>query len=400
MIGRSAYLNKLTSFRDRELIKVITGVRRCGKSTLLQLFRDRLVADGIDEGRITFVNFEDMDNERLTDPNELHRYILSRLVPGAMNYVFLDEIQNVRDFPRVLDSLFIRKNVDLYVTGSNAHMLSGEIVTLLAGRYVEISMLPFSFGEYLTFLGDRTDLSRKFADYVRFGSFPYAIALGSDPEKNRDYLGGIYNTVILKDVIARRGISDFLMLESVVRFMADNIGSLLSTKKISDTMGSNGRKISTHTVESYVSALRDAFVFYRAKRYDVRGRQLLKTNDKYYIVDPGLRYYLLGARAGDIGKLLENVVYLELLRRGYDVYVGRAGECEIDFVALKGGERQYYQVAASVRDQDTMHRELRPLDALSDHYPKYLLTLDDDPPVDHNGIRQINAIDFLLEESS
>ena len=250
MIGRNAYLNKLISFRDCELIKVITGVRRCGKSTLLQLFRDRLVAAGVDERRITLVNFEDMDNERLMDPNELHRYILARLIPGVMNYVFLDEIQNVVDFPRVLDSLFIRKNVDLYVTGSNAYMLSGEIVTVLAGRYVEISMLPFSFDEYLTFLDERTDLSRKFADYVRFGSFPYAIALGADPGKNRDYLGGIYNTVILKDVVARRGIADVMMLKSVVRFMADNIGTLLSTKKISDTMASNGRKISTHTVES------------------------------------------------------------------------------------------------------------------------------------------------------
>ncbi|MDR3264812.1 MAG: ATP-binding protein, partial [Synergistaceae bacterium] len=387
MIKRDEYLKKLIGFRDRQLIKVITGIRRCGKSTLLEIYRQHLLSAGVSDGRIISINFEDMDNDHLRQPRELHDHIVSRLDRDAMNYVFLDEVQAVEDFPRVVDSLFIKKNVDVYITGSNAYMLSEEIATLLSGRYVELSMLPLSFAEYVSSFGDRTDLSRRYSDYLRYSSFPYAVRLGADARMTKDYLGGIYNTVLLKDVVARKKISDVMTLESVIRFMADGVGNLLSTKKIADTLTSSGRKISTHTVESYLSALTDSFVFYRARRYDIKGKQFLKTNEKYYIVDPGLRYYLLGSRGPDVGRMLENVVYLELLRRGYGVYVGKLNGLEVDFVVTRGDVTEYYQVALTVRDRDTLERELLPLRKIADHNPKYVLTLDEDPPASHNGIR-------------
>ncbi|HPG36548.1 MAG TPA: ATP-binding protein, partial [bacterium] len=395
MINRDMYLKKLIGFKDHPLIKVITGIRRCGKSTLLELFREYLLENGVKNDQIISINFEDMNFSNLDDAQKLHDFVDSRLKKNAKNYVFLDEIQKVADFQKAVDGLYIKKNVDIYITGSNAHLLSGELATLLSGRYVEIEMLPLSFKEYIEFAG-KNDLSRKFADYVRYSSFPFAVYLNNDAGKVCDYLSGIYNTVILKDVVAKKKIADILMLESVVRFMFDNIGSLLSTKKIADTMTSDGRKISTHTVESYISALMDSFIIYRAKRYDVKGKQYLKTNDKYYICDIGLRSFLLGNKGGDAGYVLENVIYLELLRRGYDVYVGKVKDKEVDFVAIKQDTVEYYQVALTVRDENKLKTELASLQAISDHNPKYLLTLDDDPPANHNGIKQINAIDFLM----
>ena len=397
MIKRKEYLDKLIGFKDKQLIKIVTGIRRCGKSTLLEMFRDYLLENGVSKEQIISINFEDMDYADLTNAKALYSYVGSRLIADKKNYVFLDEIQNVADFPKVVDSLFIKNNVDVYITGSNAYMLSGEIATLISGRYVEIEMLPLSFKEYIDFVGDNSDITRKYADYLQYSSFPYTVELNKDPDKIRDYLSGIYNTVILKDVVARKKVSDVMMLESVIRFIFDNIGNLLSTKKIADTMTSDGRKISTHTVESYISALIDSFIIYRAKRYDVKGKQFLKTNDKYYICDIGLRYYLLGSKGTDVGHVLENVIYLELLRRGFDVYVGKVDNLEVDFIAIKQGMPQYYQVAATVREKETLERELKPLESIADHYPKYLLTLDDDPPADHNGIQQINVIDFLLK---
>ncbi|HNW83754.1 MAG TPA: ATP-binding protein [bacterium] len=396
MIKRDSYLKKLIGFKDHPLIKVITGIRRCGKSTLLELFREYLLENGVKNDQIISINFEDMNFSDLDNAQKLYDFVNSSLKKNAKNYVFLDEIQKVADFQKAVDSLYIKKNVDIYITGSNAHLLSGELATLLSGRYVEIEMLPLSFKEYIEFTG-KNDLSRKFADYVRYSSFPFAVYLNNDAGKVRDYLSGIYNTVILRDVAAKKKIADILMLESVVRFMFDNIGSLLSTKKIADTMTFDGRKISTHTVESYISALMDSFIIYRAKRYDVKGKQYLKTNDKYYICDIGLRSFLLGNKGGDAGYVLENVIYLELLRRGYDVYVGKVGDKEVDFVAIKQDTVEYYQVALTVRDENKLKTELASLQAISDHNPKYLLTLDDDPPANHNGIRQINAIDFLME---
>lgn len=395
MIERDRYLKKLKGFKDKQLIKVITGIRRCGKSTLLDMFRTYLMHNGVHPDRITSINFEDMENAHLCEPKTLHAFIVKRLHPGLMNYVFLDEVQMVADFPRVVDGLYIRKNVDVYITGSNAFLLSSEIATMLSGRYVEIRMLPLSLSEYISSTGE-TDLNRTYAEFLRHGSFPYIRNLDGDPEKIRDYLGGIYHTVLLKDVASRNRIADIMMLESVVRFIFHNIANLFSTKKIADTMTSAGRKISTHTVESYLTALENSFILYRAKRYDVKGKQYLKTLDKYYIVDIGLRNYLLGSRDADVGHILENIVYLELLRRDYRVYVGKVGPHEVDFIAMKQEIIEYYQVAASVRHEGTLERELMPLNSVTDHYPKFLLTLDNDPPADYNGIRRINALDFLL----
>jgi predicted AAA+ superfamily ATPase len=312
-----------------------------------------------------------------------------------MNYIFLDEIQHVDEFQRAIDSLFIRKNIDLYITGSNARLLSGELATLLSGRYVTIPMLPLSFSEYLSAFEDRRELSKKYQDYVVNSSFPYSLSLRDDPSRIREYLGGIYNTIVLKDIVERKKIADAAMLDRVIRFMFDNIGNLCSVKKIADTLVSAGRRISVNTIESYLSALTDSFILYRLGRYDVRGKEHLKTGHKYYLADIGLRFYLLGSRGADAGRILENVVYLELLRRGWELSVGKIDDKEIDFVAQRGDLLEYYQVALSVRDESTLERELRSLRAVKDNYPKFLLTMDDDPPSDNDGIRRINVLDWL-----
>jgi len=395
MIKRKEYLDQLISFRDKQLVKVIMGIRRCGKSTLLELFREELINSGIADNQITVINFEDADNEPMMDRKVLYDYIKARLHPDKMNYIILDEIQHVDEWQRVVDSLFIRKNCDVYITGSNAYLLSGEMATLLSGRYVEIKMLPLSFAEYVSATGGPTELSRKYTAYLTNSSFPYALELDK-PKDIRAYLDGIYNSVVLKDVVKRKKIADVSALESVIRFMFDNIGNLSNAKSIADTLTSSGRKISTHTVESYLEALCDSFILYKTGRYDVKGKQYLKTGDKYYVADIGLRYYLLGSQKADMGRALENIVYLELLRRGYEVWIGKVGTNEVDFVATNEEGVSYYQVALTVRDENTLTRELRPLDAIADHNPKVLLTLDDDPDASHNGIRQIYALDWLL----
>lgn len=398
MIKRAQYLNKLIKMKDKPVIKVITGIRRCGKSTLLEMFRDHLAECGVLADQITSINFEDMDYAFLDTAEKLYAFVLKKLIKNKMNYVILDEIQRVEEFQKAVDSLYIKKNTDIYITGSNAQFLSGELATLLSGRYMEVEMLPLSFKEYVEFTGDKTDLARKYRDYVTFSSFPFpAMYLEKDQDLVRNYLSGIYNTVILKDVVARNSISNVMMLESVIRFMFDNVGNLLSTKKIADTMTSDGRKISTHTVESYLSALMESYIIYRAKRYDVKGKQYLKTNDKYYAADVGLRRLLLGSKSDDTGFILENIIYLELIRRGYSIYVGKVGKKEIDFVAQKGDVTEYYQVSLTVRDESKLKTELASFNSIHDHNPKFLITMDDDPPVHHNGIRQINALDFLLE---
>lgn len=398
-IQRKEYLDKLTVFRDKQLIKIITGVRRCGKSTLLEIYQDYLREQGVAEEQILAINLEDYDFYELRDPAKLHRYVKEHLAANRMTYVFLDEIQHCERFPDVLDSLFIRPGVDLYVTGSNARMLSSEIATLISGRYVEIRMLPLSFKEYVSSTGDTRELARKYTAYLENSSFPYALELAGHPRELRDYLEGIYHTIVVKDIAKRHRIPDAMMLESVARFIFDNIGSPLSTKKIADTMTSAGRKVDTKTVEKYVNALMESFIIYQARRYQIKGKQYLKTLEKYYVVDIGLRYLLLGTSATDVGHILENVVYLELLRRGQEVYVGRLDELEVDFVAMDtmGSSRiTYYQVAASVRDENTLRRKLTPLQKIPDHYPKCILTLDEDPEADYEGIRRINALNWLM----
>lgn len=401
-IERIQFSERLEKYKDKHIIKVITGIRRCGKSTLLKMFRNKLLKNGVQENQIIYLNFEDFDNYELLNPKNLHDYIKNHLVKDKMNYIFLDEIQNVKEFQRVIDSIFLNDNADIYITGSNAYLLSGELATLISGRYVTIEMLPLSFKE---FFQTQKNLSRTeiYRLYVELSSFPYALNFLED-EKGTferkavlDYLSGVYSTIVLKDVVLREKISDTKMLESVVRFIFDSIGNPISSKKIADTMTSSGRKIDTKTVEKYLSALQESFIIYEAKRYDAKGKTYLKLLEKYYAADIGLCFLLLGQKANDVGHILENVVYLELIRRGYSVFVGKVDDTEIDFVAQNSQGNTYIQVSASVRDENTLKRELRPLQALNDNYPKILLTLDEDPDCDYNGIQKRNVLDWLLE---
>lgn len=396
MINRVEYLNQLIDFKDKQLIKVVTGIRRCGKSTLFELYKEHLQNNGVEGNQIISLNFESAELYDVNDHKALYHEVESRLNPNKMNYVFLDEVQLVNDFQRACDSLYILKNVDLYITGSNAGLLSGELATLLSGRYVEIKMLPLSFKEYVSVVGE-SDLSRKYRDYLMNSSFPYTLELS----KRKDilaYLDGIYTSIVLKDIVKRKKIADVAVLESVIRFMFDNIGNLCSATKIANTLKSGGKGASVHTVDNYLNALCESFVLYKVGRYDIKGKQFLQTQEKYYLADIGLRYYLLGTKPADTGHILENIVYLELLRRGYEIYVGKQDSTEVDFIAINDIGTEYYQVALTVRDENTLKRELTPLDSISDHNPKYLLTLDDDPPVSYNGIRQLNALEWLLNQ--
>ena len=395
MINRVEYLNQLIDFKDKQLIKVVTGIRRCGKSTLFELYKEHLQNNGVEDNQIISLNFESAEFYEVNDYKALYHEVESRLNPDKMNYVFLDEVQLVNDFQRACDSLYILKNVDLYITGSNG-LLSGELATLLSGRYVEIKMLPLSFKEYVSVVGE-SDLSRKYRDYLMNSSFPYTLELS----KRKDilaYLDGIYTSIVLKDIVKRKKIADVAVLESVIRFMFDNIGNLCSATKIANTLKSGGKGASVHTVDNYLNALCESFVLYKVGRYDIKGKQFLQTQEKYYLADIGLRYYLLGTKPADTGHILENIVYLELLRRGYEIYVGKQDSTEVDFIAINDIGTEYYQVALTVRDEKTLKRELTPLDSISDHNPKYLLTLDDDPPVSYNGIRQLNALEWLLNK--
>jgi len=398
MIERKEYMSQLVGYRDKRVIKIITGIRRCGKSTLLELFQKYLLEDGVNPSNIVLVNFEDYENRHLCEPSALHEHITSQMAEKGRTYVFFDEIQNVPDFQRVVDSLYLRENLDLYLTGSNAWLLSGDLATLLSGRYVEIEMLPLSFREYISAVG-KGELSRLYVEYLENSSFPGTLEFHGGQKQILGYLQGIYDSVVLKDVVGRYKITDVMALESIVRFIFDNVGSRLSTKSISNAMNADGRKIDVKTVERYLRALMDSYIIYKAKRYNVKGKQYLKTLDKYYAVDMGLRYALLGKRGVDIGHILENVVYLELIRRGYEVYIGKVDELEVDFVAMNQSGFTYFQVAATVRDPATLTRELAPLRMISDHYPKYILTLDEDPDADYDGIRKIRVLDWLALDS-
>lgn len=396
VIQRTEYLNKLIAFKDKQLIKIVTGIRRCGKSTLLEIYQGWLRENGVRDEQIISINFEDLDYEELTDYKKLYACLKERLVKDKMTYIFLDEVHHVDNFPKVVDSLYIRKNVDVYITGSNAYMLSSEIATLISGRYVQIEMLPLSFKEYMESTGSMNDRGIKFTEYLENSSFPYTLELRGQPAEIRDYLEGIYNTIVVKDIVNRKKITDMMMLKDVLRFVFDNIGSPLSSKKIADTMTSAGRKIDAKTVEKYLEALSESYIIYQAKRFNVKGKQYLKTLEKYYVVDIGMRFMLLGSRQADSGHILENIVYLELLRRGFDVYVGKVDSFEVDFVALNSRGITYFQVALTIRGEKTLERELRPLQSIRDHYPKFILTLDDDPETQYDGIRRINARDWLL----
>lgn len=400
MIERKEYLEQLKSYRERQIIKVVTGVRRSGKSTLFSLYQEYLEKDGVSEEQIISINLEDMDFELLLDYKELYSYVKERLCKEKYTYVFLDEIQNCKNFEKAVDSLFIKDKVDVYITGSNAYMLSGELATMLSGRYVEIDMLPLSFKEYYKANEfSKKSLHEHFNDYLRFGSFPYIADIEKDEPIIRTYIDGIYNTILIKDVARREGITDVSLLESIVKTMASAVGSPISIKKISDTINSAGRKTSVNSVDNYIRALCDAYIFYKVDRFDIKGRQYLKTLGKYYIVDTGIRNMLLSSGSSDIGHLIENVVYFELLRRGFKVNIGKLCEKEVDFVAKNQNGIEYYQVSKSVLDNKTLKRELSPLESITDNYPKMLLTLDEiGSGANFNGIRHINLIDWLLNK--
>lgn len=400
MVIRKEFQEQLLKWQNKKVIKVITGVRRCGKSTLLLEFQKTLLSQGITQDCIQSINLDSIENEHLYDYHILYNQITENLIPTKMNYIFLDEIQMVPDFEKAINSLFLKDNIDLYITGSNAYMLSGEIATLLSGRYIEIKMLPLSFPEYCELCseisGSKVETNRKaYNQFVMFGGFPYIPNLLNDKEMIRDYLRGIYSTIVLKDILQRKKISDSDVLEKITKFSLSNIGNLTSSKKISDTLTSGGRKTASATVENCYSALTESYLFYKATRYDIKGKEFLKSLEKFYAVDTGLHYFMLGSKTGNEGFLLENIVYLELLRRGYEVYVGKFANMEVDFVAIKNGLPEYYQVSLSVTNEDTLKRELKPLKAIKDSYPKFLITLDECNEISHEGIRQIYALDWI-----
>lgn len=393
-IYREQYIEKLKSLKDKNIIKVLTGIRRAGKSTILQEYRKYLVEIGVNEKNIIYINLDDKNYRELLNADVLHDYILEKLDLNNKCYIFLDEIQNVPEFEKCINSLFLRENLDIYITGSNSYMLSGELATYLTGRYIQIHVLPLSFKEYIGYYGEDNEL-RKYNEYITYGGFPYLINLDDNKEK-LEYLDSIYNTVIMKDVINRKKINDAMMLESICRFLFDSLGSSISTKKISDTLASAGRKNSVHTVEEYLNALLESYILYKVNRFDVRGKELLKTQEKYYLSDIGLRTYLLGNSQGkDLRHIFENIIFLELKRRGYNIYIGKETDSEIDFVCKTEEDLIYIQVALSVRDEKTLLRELKPLESIQDNYKKYIITLDYDTN-NYNGIKQISAMDFLL----
>lgn len=401
MIERNEYLDLLKRFKDKELIKVITGIRRCGKSTLLDLYKEYLLKIGIEEYQIISINLEDLKYNFIIDYMTLYNYIIERLKPNIKNYVFIDEVQKIAEFQKAVDSLYIKKNVDLYITGSNANLLSSELATLLSGRYIEIKMLPLSFAEYKRVYSEMNndDLYQK---YISIGSLPYTINLDTEDDVSL-YLSSIYNDIIIKDVMTRKKITDEAMLKSVATFALDNIGNLLSSNNIANTMIKDGRDINVRTVEKYIEGFCEAFFLYKASRYDIKGKQYLKTGEKYYVSDLGLRYFILGRKIGDYGHILENIVYLELLRRGYDVYIGKVDDFEVDFVALNQNGRIYIQVADTLKGVDSsdtriMDREIRSLRKIDDNYEKIILTSDKIPRANEDGIKIQNVLEWLLEK--
>ena len=407
-IDRKEYLDFLVKSKDRQIIKVVSGVRRCGKSTLFEIYKDFLLENGVAKNQIISINFEDMDYEELTDYKKLYEYIKSKMIEDKRNYIFLDEIQHVDKFEKVVDSLFIKENTDLYITGSNAYFMSSELATLLSGRYIELKMLPLSFKEYYQAKLEYEKLEQKenrisktliqyYNEYIVNSSFPYTLQLDSDLKNIHEYLSGIYNSVLLKDIVARLKISDVMRLESVVKYIFDNIGNLTSLSKIGNTLTLMGRKTDAKTIEKYIRGLTDSLLVHEVSRYNIKGKEFLSTLSKYYVADLGLRQMILGNRNIDMGHILENIIYLELLRRKGNVYVGQFDKNEIDFVVINSNEIEYYQIALTVLDENTLKRELDAFKNIKDNYPKYLITLDDVMVnTDYDGIKVVNALEWLL----
>lgn len=406
MVIRKNYLDKLILWKDHDIIKVITGIRRCGKSTLLMQFQDYLRDNGVMDEQIISINFEDLKFEALLDYRSLYEYVESKILPGKKMYIFLDEIQKVSGFEKTVDSLYIKENVDVYIIGSNAYMLSSDLSTLLSGRYVEISVLPLSFKEVYEEKGG--DKEEAFNQYLKYGGFPYLMNMPLDVEQINMYLEGIYNTVIIKDIEERenrkhldsnkRKITNIVLLKSIAKYLASAIGSIISVKNVTGYLTSTGRKVSSSTVDDYMEALRESFIFYPVERFDISGKKILKTLNKWYIVDLALRDHMLPKETYDLGFSLENTIYFELLRRGYRVNIGKTESSEIDFVVQKNNEIIYYQVTASMVDQTTFERELAPLRSIKDNYKKIVLTLDKFTQGNYDGIEVVNAIDWLLKD--
>ena len=405
MVERKEYLDQLWAWKDEQQIKVVTGIRRCGKSVLLEQYQQKLLAEGVAPEQIISINFENLDYEPLKDYMELYRYLKERLCTDKMTYIFLDEVQEVPSFEKVVDSLSIKDQVDIYITGSNAYMLSSELATLLSGRYTEIKMLPFSFREYIAETG--LPKEEAFAEFMKTGGIPYVAAMNRTDEKVDQYLEGIYNTVIVKDIEQRqlrkekegntRKITDIALLKNIARYLASVIGSPVSMKSITNYLTSSGRKISQNTVSDYVDALKESFIFYSVERFDIVGKQLLKINNKLYMVDMGIRNHILPRKRYDLDFTIENIVFLELMRRGYKINIGKYGTTEVDFVVQKEGVLTYYQVTADMTAEETFEREMRPLRSIPDNYEKVVLTLDRFSLGNYDGIKVVNVIDWLLE---
>jgi predicted AAA+ superfamily ATPase len=400
-IARKEYMDKLIALRDKKLIKLLTGVRRCGKSTVMQMFRDYLLADNVSENQIVFLNFEFMENNQwLNDFEGLYYHIINQLDISKPCYVFLDEIQQVKNFERLIDGLYVKLNIDIYVTGSNADLLSSELGTLLTGRYISIHILPFSFKEFLLTQDDISRTDVLFAKYMEFGGMPGIFDLPENMVKK--YIQNVINSIIQKDVLVRNKWRNEDHFYKTTAFLFDSVGSLISPKKITNTLKSNNSlSISHNTVDTYIRALVEAYLFYKVKRFDLRGKGYLLTQEKYYTVDLGLKkHFLEDKNTIDLGHNLENIVFLELLRRGYHVNIGKADNSEIDFVVKKNnGEQEYIQVAWSVKDISTFEREIRPFQLMKDYFQRTLITTDVEPVTIFKGIKKINAIDWLLKEN-
>ena len=403
MVIRNEYLQQLLTWKDEQVIKVVTGIRRCGKSTLLKQYQDHLRVTEVTDEQIISINFEELEYEHLLDYKTLYQYIKDRLCTDKTTYIFLDEIQKVPYFEKVVDSLYVKDCIDVYITGSNAHLLSGDLATLLTGRYIEISMLPLSFREYCEITGNSSDAA--FAEYLQNGGMPYVARMDKTNEKVEAYLEGIYNTVIVRDIEDRqnrkesdpnkRKITDIALLKTIARYLASVVGSPVSVRSVTDYLISGGRRISPNTVNDYMEALAESFIFYPVERFDIIGKQILKANKKWYMVDLGLRNHILPRKNYDLGFSVENVVYFELLRRGYRVSIGKCGATEVDFIAQKQQTLTYFQVTADMAAKETFDREMKPLRAIRDNYEKIVLTLDRFSVGNYEGIQVVNVIDWL-----
>ena len=395
ILPRPEYLSQLMNFRNQNIIKVITGIRRSGKSILLELFINHLKKEGVMEEQIIFMNFESAQFDEVTDNYALYRYVESRICKNRKTYIFLDEIQAVKNFEKAINNFMVDFNADIYITGSNAYMLSSDLSTLLSGRYVEIIMYPLSFKEYFYARANKENPADCFYEYMKYGGFPF-LAREKEERKINSYLDGIYNTVIFKDIVRRNNIKDPVLMEKLIRFVFSSMGSLVSPAFIARTMKNGSRRISNETIDNYLEMLCKAHILSKVVRYDIKGKEYLKTLNKYYVTDLGLRNHLLGYRQTEPSRALENIVYIELLRRGFKVDVGKVGDMEVDFIARNKDTVMYCQVAWTVNSPETLEREYRPFIAVPDHYEKIIITMDNDFVNSINGIKKINAVGFLL----